>query len=136
MRVFRRRLAAATWLILSAQTLVLALGTARVCWDGNHTHGGVPAPDCAMHHQAGSDAPSTHHGSHDHHATAAETATDSGASMICSCSNDVIPFDFGQTAFVPVSAPWTPFVPVAVLALQSDPPVVDVLFSPPSPPPR
>jgi hypothetical protein len=136
MGVFRRHLAAVTWLILSAQTLVLALGTARVCWEGNHTHGGVPAPHCAMHHQTGSDAPSMHHGSHDHHATASETVADSGASMTCRCSNDVIPLDFGQTAFVLVSASWTAVLSVAILDRQSDPPVVDVLFSPPSPPPR
>ena len=35
--VLRRRLPIATWVIVSTQSLVLALGTAQVCADGEHT---------------------------------------------------------------------------------------------------
>src|SRR5688572_23100934 len=136
MTALRRHLLAATWVILSTQTLAMGLGTAQACWAGEHTHGGVPAPDCSMHHQAGPGAQSMQHHSHDAHATPSEPASDSGQRMTCRCSNDAIPMYLGQTAILQVPAPWSPGVQAVMVDAASDPFAVDHLFSPPSPPPR
>src|SRR5688572_16867702 len=102
----RRHLLAATWVILCAQTLAFALGTAQVCWEGEHTHAGVAAPECAMHHHTGSDASSTHHHAganaqlmphHSHgHTSASGGAVDDSPRMTCTCSDDVTAMFLGQ----------------------------------------
>ena len=136
MTALRRHLLAATWVILSAQTLAMTLGTAQMCGEGEHAHGGVPAPDCSMHHQADANALSVQDHSHHSHSTPSEPASDSGQRMTCRCSNDVTPMYLGQTAILHMSAPWSPGVQAVMLDAASDPFVVDPVFSPPSPPPR
>ena len=126
----RRRLFVTSWATLSAQLIVLVLGTAQVCADREHTHGGIAAPDCRMHHQSGSAQVSEHA----HHGHASDEAT-GGAQIKCRCANDFLPTYLGQKAVLelPVASP---FVEAAPLEPRSVISTAGHSFSPPSPPPR
>jgi hypothetical protein len=84
---------------LGVQALVLALGTARVCWVPEHTHRGRPAPDCQMHHQAPPALQGHHHG-----AGAAQAPPDV-TRVACSCSSVVGMFGGAVAILVPEMPP-------------------------------
>src|SRR5688572_2039001 len=123
----RRRFVVTSWATLSAQLLVLVLGTAQVCADREHTHGGTAAPDCQMHHQSGN----AHVSEHAHHGH----ASDERAQIKCRCASDLLPTYLGQEAVLelPVASP---FAEAAPLGRRSAFSTADHAFSPPSPPPR
>lgn len=132
--VIRRRLAIATWSIVSTQSLVLALGTAQVCAQGEHTHAGRAAPECAMHHHGGG----TNATGDAHHHDAAESFAASGAAaqLSCRCSTEVPSTFLGYHGLIErpfVTLPALHAVPLtpAVVAPYSDRTVL-----PASPPPR
>ena len=136
MSAFRRRLFAFTWAVLSMQALVLGVGTARVCADGPHMHGGVAAPDCAMHHGAtlpvSEPAAHAHHG----HGDATEAGDPVGPQIRCRCSSEAPPTDIGQIAIVePAHVTARPAVAGPQALISDESPVLE-RFSPPSPPPR
>lgn len=137
MAALRRHLLAATWMILSLHATGAVLGAAQVCREQAHTHGGVPAPDCPMHHQqAPSPAePASHHA---HHGEApAPAPVDSGSARLsCHCSGDVLTYFLGQIAVVPPPSSYLPFVQVVALDVPGEPLAVDLWSAPPSPPPR
>ena len=135
--VLRRRLPIATWVIVSTQSLVLALGTAQVCADGEHTHGGKPAPDCAMHHRGGGAAHETGGGPHhDHTASHSAPADSAAAQLSCRCSKEVPSTFLGHTAIIERSFNATPSLPVAALNPAAVDAYSDRDVSPASPPPR
>lgn len=134
--VRRRRLAIVTSVIVSTQSLVLALGTAQVCSDREHTHGGKPAPDCAMHHHSGGAAHADGGTHHDHAAAHSAPAHRAAAQLSCRCSNEAPSTFLGHTAIIERSFNATPSLQAAVLN-----PVVAGAYSdrdesPASPPPR
>src|SRR5687768_18137875 len=100
----RHRRFLTSWATLSAQLLVLVLGTAQMCADREHTHGGIAAPDCQMHHASGGG-----HGlsEHAHHGHVSDEAT-GGAQIKCRCANDLLPTHRGQEAILelPVASPF------------------------------
>ena len=136
MIALRRHLFAATWAIVSAQTLAIAFGTVSVCWPGEHTHGSAPAPDCAMHHQAGASSTSMQHGGHHGHDASSGMADDSGQRVTCHCPNDGASIFLGQVAILLSPATSSSVAHAVTLVIPGDPSIADPGFSPPSPPPR
>ena len=137
--VLRRRLPIATWVIVSTQSLVLALGTAQVCADGEHTHGGKPEPDCAMHHHGpGAAKAATGDTHHDHAASpAAHDATHNAAAQLsCRCWNEVPSTYLGHSAIVERPFNALPFLQAALLTPAATDTYSDHDMSPASPPPR
>ena len=125
------------FLVIAALALQVSgsvLGTIGMCVDRPHTHGGIPAPDCLMHHgETDANEPGTpHHGSHhEHQSTSPDTAR-----IACSCSAD--PITLLTAAIAVVTSPVSVGVPnlVTTLALRVPPSVPDVRPAPLSPPPR
>src|SRR5688500_4138212 len=124
MVVSRRRLFVTSWATLSAQVLILALGTAQVCADREHTHGGIAAPDCRMHHQSGSAHDVAEHA---HHGHASDAATDR-AQIKCRCASDLLPTYLGQLAVLEPPL-WSPLIEAALLEPLSDTATADPSFS-------
>jgi hypothetical protein len=85
--------------LLAVQVSVSALGTIGMCVDRPHTHGGVPAPDCLMHHQqpVGSPPDAAHHGHH-HHDNSSSPDT---ARLTCTCSADPLTLLTTDIAVIP-----------------------------------
>jgi hypothetical protein len=133
---FQRRLFVTAWVTLSVQALVLALGALHVCWNGEHTHGGVAALDCPMHHQGSRqpDGSADHH--HHGHSATADVSEGAGPQISCRCSNDLRSIVLGQVAIVEVQLSASPLTEGALLNPAADRSVVDEHFSPPFPPPR
>jgi hypothetical protein len=124
-------LRAAATLALAVQLAAAALGTVGMCLDRPHTHAGVPAPDCPMHHQQQGEAavdPSHHH----HHGS----QSTSGAAVGCSCSADALLFLLTTPAVIaqpPVlDAPHVATAPSLFLTER----VRGMRVAPLSPPPR
>jgi hypothetical protein len=136
MTALRRRLFAVTWTILSVHALGVVLGAADVCRDREHTHGGVAAPDCPMHHRADTDAPQDHHHAHHINASSSDGASSSSAQLSCHCPGDASTILLGQLAVLQLPVSHTPLLQAVVLAAFCEPNVADLLFSPLSPPPR
>lgn len=132
--VLRRRLAIATWVIVSAQSLVLVLGTAQVCAEGEHTHAGRAAPECAMHHH---DGVTTATGdAHHHHAAESVAAQSAAAQLSCRCSTEAPSTFLGYHALIErpfVALPSLHAVPLIPAAVA---PYSDHTVLPASPPPR
>jgi hypothetical protein len=134
MRTRGRRSHILTVAVLALQVSVSALGTIGVCVDRPHTHGGVPAPDCLMHHsQPDSTAADT--SSHGHHQHDENSAADTPR-LACSCSSDPLTLMTTEIAVAPlgVSAVMPDLaVPSAPERTDSAP---DVRLVPLSPPPK
>ncbi len=129
---FRRPLCVITWFVLSVQMVVLTLGTVRVCVDGGaHTHGGVPAPDCAMHHAL----PPGTAAEHAHHGHATNSSDTDGPRIACRCSDEAPSTYLGQLAVIESHVVAAPYIQ-AVMVSMSAVPAVGRRFSPPAPPPR
>jgi hypothetical protein len=88
-----------TVVVLALQLSVSVLGTVGMCVDRPHTHGGLPAPDCLMHHsQPDSTEPgASSHGHHHQH----EGALPDTARLACSCSSDPITLLTTEIAVIP-----------------------------------
>jgi hypothetical protein len=121
--------------VLALQVSMSARGTIGMCVDRPHTHGGVPAPDCLMHHsQPNSTAPDT--SSHDHHHQHDESSAPDTARLACSCSSDPLTLMTTEIAVVPLGvSAVTPdlVVPSSPQHTDSAP---DVRLVPLSPPPK
>jgi hypothetical protein len=131
----RRRLIGATACVtLTLQLAMTTVAMMSVCADRPHAHGGVAAPDCAMHHQQTMPSDSGNH--HEHHADADHEGAHDTSRIACRCSSDPLSFlvsDIGTivdriSVRVPASAPST------VAAFTSG--TIDVRIPPLSPPPR
>jgi len=124
-------------LALSVQLAVAILGTVGLCLERPHTHGGVPAPDCPMHHTVtpGAAAEPTEH--HHHHHQAPETTPLPGTAGIgCSCAGDALLMLLASTALlVEPSRLATAAVAGAALPPLTER-IVDLHAAPLSPPPR
>jgi hypothetical protein len=135
MAPLRQRLLA--WAVLSSHALVLALGTALMCAGREHTHGGIAAPDCAMHHRASApaDGADRHHHAHHDHAPATDEGSTGQQRIRCRCSADVLAAYLGEAAVLETGAA-VPFVQMSTPARPWAVCVVENDCSPPSPPPR
>jgi hypothetical protein len=131
----RRRLSAVTWTILALFTVGVGAGAAQVCSDHEHTHRGVAAPDCVMHHDVQSGPGGAAHHSH-HGGTADAAGDDDGARISCHCAGDAAPFSIGQIAILQPPLSYSPLVRSAVVDIVANVPATDFSASPPSPPPR
>ncbi len=137
-----RRLTAA--IAMSFQLVMVSVGALSACVDRPHTHGGVAAPDCAMHHQQsqpdpdGMPAHHQHHGAHHgmsaHHETNPAPAPE-GVQIGCRCASDLMSYLVSDAAALPdaASTPSHGSVPAVVsFALTT----IDFAIVPTSPPPR
>jgi hypothetical protein len=130
----RRRLFVTSWATLSAQVLVLALGTAQVCVEREHTHGGIAAPDCPTHHQSARASDVSEHAYHSH--STASDVQPSDEQITCRCSSDLSLMYLGQVGVLDFAGAPSSFVEGALLDPPSATSTADRYFSPPSPPPR
>lgn len=87
--------------VLALQMSVSVLGTIGMCVDRPHTHGGVPAPDCLMHHSQpdGTSPETSSHGHHGHHD---ESSPPDTPRLQCSCSADLLTLLTSEIAAIPV----------------------------------
>jgi hypothetical protein len=121
--------------VLALQMGVSVLGTIGMCVDRPHTHGGVPAPDCLMHHsQPDSTSPETsNHGHHGEHDGGKPPDT---PRLACRCSADLLTLLTAEIAVIPIGISiGSPDVAASALheRVQSAP---DVRLVPLSPPPK
>jgi len=128
----RRRLLVTSWVVVSTQSLVVALGTAQMCADPEHTHAGVAAPDCAMHHQHG---PAPVLGD-PHHGHTGPSQADTDIRIGCRCSTDMPPTFLGENGMIERPLVTSPSMQVLLLSLPSVEPSPDHVVPPSSPPPR
>ena len=121
--------------VLALQVSVSVLGTVSMCVDRPHTHGGMPAPDCLMHHsQPDGTAPGS--SSHGHHHEGDKSTSPDIARLVCSCSSDALTLLTPGIAVIPTGIPIglpDAAAPDLHERVQSAP---DVRLSPLSPPPR
>ena len=121
--------------VLALQMSVSVLGIIGMCVDRPHTHGGVPAPDCLMHHsQPDSTSPDT--SSHGHHGHHDESQSSDTPRLACSCSADLLTLLTTEVAAIPIGISLvSPDVaaPAPHERVQSAP---DVRLVPLSPPPK
>jgi hypothetical protein len=120
--------------VLALQVSVSVLGTVGMCLDRPHTHGGLPAPDCLMHHaQSESTAPepSSHAHHHQHESTAPDTAR-----IACSCASDPLAFVTSEIAVVPLVMSVATSDLVVISSPEQSQSAPDVRLAPLSPPPR
>ena len=120
---------------LSVQLAVAVLGTVGMCLERPHTHGGVPAPDCPMHHQQPDDTavePANHH----HHHESTTPSSDSETRIGCRCASDVLSLMLATVAVVSDPAPLVvpAMRPLRLSVLVER--MTDAHASPLSPPPR
>ena len=132
----RRHLFVTSWAILSAQALVLAVGTGQVCLEREHRHGGRAAPDCPMHHHVPTATGGVEHAHHEHAMTHEAAGGGNQQQITCRCSTDVSLAYLGEVAIQEPVADRSPVVEVAPVGLATDTSGPDYEFSPPSPPPR
>jgi hypothetical protein len=117
---------------LALQVSVSILGTVGMCVDRPHTHGGVPAPHCLMHH---SQPDSTEPASHGHHHQHESTWPDA-ARLACTCSSDPLTLMASEVAVIPAGIS-IGLPDVAAPALYDRPQSApDVHLVPLSPPPK
>jgi hypothetical protein len=131
-----RRLTAA--IAMSFQLVMVSVGALSACVDRPHTHGGVAAPDCAMHHQQsqpdpdGMPARHQHHGAH--HGTNPAPRSN-GVQIGCRCASDLMSYLVSDAAPLPdvASMPSAGFAPTVVSFAHG---TIDFALVPTSPPPR
>jgi hypothetical protein len=132
----RRHLAVVTWTILSLHALGVPLGVAQACREREHTHGGVAADDCPMHHRMELDAQRVSLHSHHGHASSSDAHDSRGARLSCHCPGDASPIFLGQVGVPQAPTTSAPFIEAVVLDALTGPLAADRSSSPPSPPPR
>jgi hypothetical protein len=133
MEICRRLIATIT---MSFQLIMMSVGALSACVDRPHTHGGIAAPDCAMHHQQPQSDPDGMPAHHQHHGAHHGTAPASDEVQIrCACSSDLVSYLVGDAAPLPdvVAAPSRRTVP-AIVSFAPTP--IDFALAPTSPPPR
>jgi hypothetical protein len=132
-RSWRSRLV--TVAVLTLQVSVSVLGTVGVCMDRPHTHGGVPAPDCPMHHpQPDGTAPGT--SSHGHHHQHDQGTPPDAARLVCSCSSDPLTLITTEIAVIPIGSPVVAPDLVVLSSPERAQSAPDIRLAPLSPPPR
>jgi len=117
--------------VLALYLAVVTLGALRVCWIG-HTHNGLAAPDCPMHH----DVPAGPGASAHHHHGEAGPASGAGTRITCRCSGDLSSIDVGPIALLPPHDPMFPAGHAWIAAPAYASAVPDPLLTTLSPPPR
>jgi hypothetical protein len=85
---------------LVLQVSVSMLGTIGMCVDRPHTHGGIPAPDCPMHH-AQPDSTEPDASTHSHHHEHDESSAPETARLACSCASDLLTLLTTEIAVIP-----------------------------------
>jgi hypothetical protein len=132
MGICRRLTAVMAVITLGLQVIVAAVGTVSLCMDRPHTHGGVPAPDCPMHHQQPAAATTE-----DHHQHGAQRDATSDASRVgCRCSSDPLSFLISDIGVVPDRISVRLPVPGVLSLMPFKTTTLDVRIAPLSPPPR
>ena len=132
----RRRLIAT--ITMSVQLIMMSAGALSACVDRPHTHGGMAAPDCAMHHQQSRPDPDrmpAHHQHHGAHHGANSPPASDGVQISCRCSSDLMSYLVGDAATLPevVAAPSRSSAPAIVSFAQTP---MDFAPAPAYPPPR
>jgi hypothetical protein len=120
--------------VLAVQVGVSAFGAIDLCVDRPHTHGGMPAPDCMMHHQPSTGAPDTTN--HAHHHQGGGNPADNSARLTCSCSSDSLMLLATEIAVVPRSTVVPLLNPDVAPLSERTRSVSDQHPAPLSPPPR
>ena len=122
--------------VLTMQAVVTTGAAVSLCVNAPHTHGGRPAPDCPMHHQAQTATLPGGADHHHHHSGQHESTPVDGVTLACGCSADLPSFLVASIAVVPGA------VAVALpLAVDTEGTRIDVTpierpSAPLSPPPR
>ena len=112
------------------QMAVITLSMVRV----EHTHAGIAAPDCPMHHEATEPQPAAH-APHHHGNTGSQTpSTDERLS--CSCAGDLTAIHYGPHAIAPSPALVLPPAPATLVVSAGELRPASLLLPPDSPPPR
>jgi len=129
----RRFLTVAALATMAVQLTLTAAGTLIACANTPHTHNGLPAPDCPMHHAADT-GPSTSAGHQHHHHS--EPQTDDGVRLACGCSSDLPAFLIVGSAVVstPVSIAQPASSEVTASVATTTP--LERFAAPLTPPPR
>lgn len=131
----RRYVAAVACALVSVQLLGVALQAARFCVHREHTHAGVAAPDCPMHHHGPAQLRDSGHRAH--HAGRHSGGDDEGRPrMSCHCPSDVAAMSAGPMAIVLVALSYSPSLERGAREGVTRPSIVELRSSPPSPPPR
>ena len=136
MIALRRHLFGVTWAILSVHVSVGVLGAALLCSEREHTHGGVVAPDCPMHHTTNADGQPLDHHAHHSAMTPSDADGSAAARVSCRCSGDLLTLFIGQLAVLHPPVSHAPFMQAVLFGPLSKPNALDRWVSPPSPPPR
>ena len=120
---------------MSAHLVAAALGAAQLCCEHEHTHGGVPAPDCPMHHGTNGDGQPGHHS---HHGDAVRTEGEGSATprLSCHCPGDLLMLLISEVGVLRRPVSHAPFIQAVSLGPLNPLIALDHSFSPPSPPPR
>jgi hypothetical protein len=129
MGVYRRLTALIT---LTFQLILTTVAALNACVDRPHRHGGVAAPDCAMHHEASASATPEHH---HHHADGQPESTSNAKQIRCRCASEPVPLLTAEAAALtdPVSILFSKSAPPIVASM---PTAIDFRVAPLSPPPR
>jgi hypothetical protein len=130
----RGRLVAIAAPTLAVLVAVVALGALRACWANEHTHAGVAAEDCPMHHHSAGHSQATHGGHHGHGTGA--VPVDDGQRLACGCGSDPASPYVGPAGMLPprvvVSHLEAPVLVSRPAATSPD----DLHLPPLAPPPR
>jgi hypothetical protein len=130
-----RRLTSATAVVtLSLQLIVTALSAVSLCLDRPHTHGGLPAQDCPMHHQHQPAAIAE--ANHQHHAGAHQDATPDASRIGCRCSSDTLLFLISDLGVFPERVLVRVPTSTGLLVTAFKTATLDLRIPPLSPPPR
>lgn len=136
MERLRGRLVAIAVTTLAMHVAVVTLGAVRVCWASEHTHTGVAAEDCPMHHHgAKHSSQAAHDGSHAH-GTSAVPVSDDGQQLACGCANDPTSPYVGPSGMLPPPAVLSHTEAPVLVSRQAAESPDDLRFPPLAPPPR
>jgi hypothetical protein len=129
----RQFLTVAALVTIAVQLTLTTAGTPIACANTPHTHNGLPAPDCPMHHAP--DTASSMPAGHEHHHHSG-SQTDDGAQLACGCSSDLPAFRIvgGAVVSTPVSVAQPASTEVTVSVATTPP--LERFNSPLTPPPR
>jgi hypothetical protein len=80
----------------------VSLGAFASCWPSEHSHDGLRAAECPMHHPSGSGAGEHgHHAADAHRAHALVPAPDDGPKVTCGCVDGLRALALGGAAILP-----------------------------------
>ena len=133
-KCFRRPFAVTAVLTFTVQMIVAASPTVTACVDRPHTHGGVAASDCPMHHQAPGTPAGTEHAHHNH--ASSTPPIDGHPTIGCRCTADVPLLFVDAVATLEGAVAEALFLEASPLTPPRDTALASQDFCPPLPPPR